>query len=68
MWNLLFMLGVCSLWLCAAEVTVKYQKGGNVQYVPLAPQANVESDIKILQEQISTLLKQREYDRYLYIC
>lgn len=67
----IFILGICSISYCAAEDSVRYQERGNVQFVPIATtpssQAVVENDIKIMKEQINSLLKQRDYDRYL-IC
>ena len=55
------------IWFCAAENSVNYQEGGNVQFVPIvttpSSQVVLEIDIKILQDQIDSLLKQREYDR-----
>lgn len=46
---------------------MNYQEGGNVQFVPIvttpSSQVVLETDIKILQDQIDSLLKQREYDR-----
>lgn len=67
----IFVLGICSISYCAAEDSVRYQERGNVQFVPIATtpssQAVVEKDIKIMKEQINSLLKQRDYDRYL-IC
>lgn len=68
----IFILGICSSILnCGAEESVRYQERGNVQFVPIAttpsPQAAVENDIKIMKEQINSLLKQRDYDRYLSI-
>lgn len=69
----IFILGICSSTIlnCGAEESVRYQERGNVQFVPIAttpsPQAAVENDIKIMKEQINSLLKQRDYDRYLSI-
>lgn len=68
----IFVLGICSISYCAAEDSVRYQERGNVQFVPIATtpssQAVVENDIKIMKEQINSLLKQRDYDRYLIHC
>lgn len=68
----IFILGLCSISYCAAEDSVRYQERGNVQFVPIATtpssQAVVENDIKIMKEQINSLLKQRDYDRYLIHC
>lgn len=68
----IFILGICSISYCAAEDNVRYQERGNVQFVPIATtpssQAVVENDIKIMKEQINSLLKQRDYDRYLIHC
>ena len=68
MWVWLLISTVSSIiWFCAAENSVNYQEGGNVQFVPIvttpSSQVVLETDIKILQDKIDSLLKQREYDR-----
>lgn len=67
----IFILGICSISYCAAEDSVRYQERGNVQFVPIATtpssQAVVENDIKIMKEQINSLLKQVLNTLYVYI-
>ncbi|XP_061164203.1 angiopoietin-4-like [Saccostrea echinata] len=67
MWNCFMILGAYCALYCAAEATIKYKEGENVHYVPMtikpSSQTLLETDIKILKDQIRSLLKQRENDR-----